>query len=133
MTGRVVIRYSECFKRQVVEDLERGRFASVNQARAHYGIGGAPTVGKWLRRFGKNELIGKVVRVEKLDEADRIRELQRRVAELERALGQTQAEKLLNEAYLEQACERLGEPVAGFKKKSGGKRCIGPGRGGAGR
>jgi transposase len=133
MRDQVVIRYSESFKRQVVEDLERGRFRTKMAAQEHYGIKGNGTVRRWVSRLGKNELLGKVVRVEKPDEADRIRALQRRVAELERALGQTQAEKLLNQAYLELACERLGEPVEAFKKKGVGKRCTGPGGEDAGR
>lgn len=121
MSGRVLLRYSENFKREVVRELEEGRFGSMMEARAHYGIGGMSTLSKWLKRFGKNELLGKVVRVEKPGEADQMRELKRKVLELERALGQTQAERLLNEAYLKIACERLGEEVEAFKKKSDGK------------
>ena len=133
MTGRVTIRYSECFKRQVVGDLEAGRFGTIGQAQEHYGIRGQGTVAYWLRKLGRNALIGKVVRVQKFDEADEIRKLKAQVGELERALGRTQAEKLLNEAYLEMACERLGEPVAAFKKKGVGKGCIGPGKAEGGR
>ena len=121
MTQRVVWRYSENFKREVVRELEEGRFASMSEAQEHYGIGNSSTVAGWLKRFGKNHLLGKVVRVEKPGETDLVRELQRKVKELERALGQTQAEKLLNEAYLKIACARLGEEVEAFKKKRGGK------------
>ena len=108
--------YSECFKRQVVTDLESGRFASMQAARTHYGIGGSSTVNKWMRRYGRNELLPKVVRVEKPDEADRCLQLKRRVEELERALGRTQAENLLNQQYLKLACERMGTEVDCFKK-----------------
>ena len=31
MRIRVIKRYSECFKRQVVEELENGRFASIKR------------------------------------------------------------------------------------------------------
>ena len=122
MRGRIVRRYSSCFKRQVVEDLENGRFESLEAARHHYGIGGHRTIQRWLRQYGKNHLQAKVVRVEKPDEADRIRELKRRIADLEQALGQTQAENVLNAAYLKLACEQLGEEVEKFKKKSAGRR-----------
>ena len=40
MRQRTVIRYSSCFKRQVVEDIENGRFASIAEANGHYGING---------------------------------------------------------------------------------------------
>lgn len=126
MRTRVVFRYSESFKRQVVSDLEAGRFSSVEAARAHHGIKGTMTVRKWIARLGKNHLLAKVVRVEKPDEAGRVLGLRREIAQLQKALGQTQAQSLLNESYLELACQRLGLEVEAFKKKSAGKRCIDP-------
>jgi transposase-like protein len=126
MGERVILRYSECFKRQVVSDLESGRFGSVGEVRRHYQITGTRTVKHWLLRYGKSHLMAKVVRVEKPDEADRVLELRRQVAALQRALGQTQAENLLHAEYLKLACQRLGEEVEGFKKKCDGKPSTGP-------
>ncbi len=125
MLDRVVYQYSECFKREVVEALAAGRFGSVYAAQVHYGIKGACTIGRWLRRYQRHDLQAKVVRVEKPDEADRIRELQRQVAQLQRALGQTQAENLLHAELLKMACGRLGEEVEAFKKKHVGRPCTG--------
>ena len=124
MAGRRVIRYSVCFKRQVVSDLESGRLPSIEAARSHYGIGGSGTIRRWLGQLGKNHLQAKVVRVERPDEADQIRDLKRRIADLERALGRTQAENVLHAEYLKQACAALGQDVASFKKKSAGSRCT---------
>lgn len=117
MTRRVVMRYSLCFKRQVVEDLETGRLDSIEAARRHYGIGGSDTIQRWLRKYGKNHLLGKVVIVQKPDEKDQIRELRRQVAELQRVLGQTQTENVLNAEFLKIACEELGCDLEAFKKK----------------
>ena len=125
MSGRIIFRYSDCFKRQVVDDLENGRFSSIQAACEHYGIPGKSTVPNWLRRYGMNHLRAKVVRVEKPDEADQIRELRRQVAQLQRALGQTQAENVLNAEFLKLACERLGQEVEAFKKKHDGKPSTG--------
>ena len=121
----VIVRYSECFKREVMEALESGRCASVHEAQVHFGIGGSATIARWLKRMGRNDLRTKVVRVEKPDEADRIGELRKQVAKLERALGQTQAQNLLHEELLKRACQRLGEDVESFKKKSAGVPCTG--------
>lgn len=126
MQERIIRRYSECFKRQVVGELESGRFASIWAVRFHYEIGGAMTVNRWLARYGKNHLLAKVVRVEQPGEADRIAEFKRQVAQLQRALGQTQAENLLNAEYFRLACERLGEAPESFKKKCAGKPSIEP-------
>ena len=49
MQQRLVIRYSMSFKRQVVSELESGRFDSIGQANEHYGIAGAETIRSWLR------------------------------------------------------------------------------------
>jgi transposase-like protein len=114
------------FKQQVVGDLESGRFSSILAARAHYGIGGASTIRRWLARYGWNHLIPKVVRVETLDEAERMRELQRRIRDLEQALGRTQLERMLDESYLRLACEALGTDMGSFKKKAGTPRCTTP-------
>ena len=126
MQQRIVRRYSACFKQQVVADLENGRFGSIQAAREHYGIAGSMTIQKWLKRYGKNHLCGKVMRVEKPDEADRIRQLKREIAQLQQALGRTQAENVLNAEYLKLACEEMGQDVERFKKKSGGGRSTKP-------
>ncbi len=54
MQERIILRYSACFKQQVVSDLENGRFASIQAARDHYGIGGTTTIQRWLKGLGKN-------------------------------------------------------------------------------
>jgi transposase-like protein len=126
MEQRIVRRYSSCFKQQVVTDLESGRLSSLEAAREHYGIGGAQTIHRWLRRYGKNHLLPKVVRVEKPDEADRLAALQRQVAELERALGRTQAQSVLNAEFLKLACQQLGVDPEEFKKKVAGEPSTPP-------
>lgn len=125
MRERVVYRYSACFKREVVAALESGRFGSAERVRVHFGIKSSATIGQWLRQLGRSDLQVKVVRVEKPGEADRIGELQRQVAQLQRALGQTQAENLLHAELLKTACQRLGQDVASFKKKNAGSLSSG--------
>ena len=126
MRDRVQVRYSACFKQQVIQELESGRFASIGAARRHYGIGGATTIGKWLGRYGRNHLRGKVVIVQTPNEVDQLKALRQQVAALERALGRTQAQSVMNRSYLELACEELGQDVESFTKKHDGRRCIEP-------
>jgi transposase-like protein len=106
--------------------LESGRFDSIGAAQRHYEIGGSNTISKWLRRFGKAHLQPKVIRVQKPNEAEQLGQLRRWIAELERALGQTQAQNVLNAEYLQQACAQLGEEVEAFKKS---EMASGPRRG----
>ncbi len=118
MKQKTVYRYSMSFKQQVIEQLEAGRFSSINEAKEHFGIRGGYTIQSWLRKYGRNHLCPKVVRVEKPDEKNQIRELKKQIRQLKEALGQTQAEKVLGQAFLEIACEKLGEEVDEFKKKA---------------
>jgi transposase-like protein len=126
MRDRIIKRYSVSFKMRVISELESGRFESIEAARRHYEIGGSTTIQKWLSRHGKNHLQGKVVRVEVPNERDRIRELKKRIAELEQVLGRTQAENMLNATFLELACQELGRQVDDFKKKAGGSQSTPP-------
>ncbi len=119
MNQRIVVRYSMSFKHQVVEELESGRFSSITQANEHYGIAGAGTIRNWLVRYGRNHLCAKVVRVEKPNEKDKILELKKQIRQLKEALGQTQAENVINQEFLKIACEEMGKDVESFKKKAG--------------
>jgi transposase-like protein len=120
---RPVIRYSEAFKLQVVRDLETGRFQSPFEAGREYGIAGQGTVAYWVRRYGKNHLLRKVVRVETRDEVSEIKQLRRRVRELEAGLADAHLDLKLEKAYTQIACEVAGiKDVEGFKKKHGGAR-----------
>ena len=125
MGERVVYQYSAAFKQEVVSALESGRFVSAEAVRRHYGIKSTATIGNWLRKLGRLDLTVKVVRVEKPNERDRVRELERQVAQLQRALGQTQAQNLLHEELLKRACGLLGQEVETFKKKNAGESSTG--------
>ena len=122
MNQRVIVRYSIGFKLQVVDQLESGRFSSICEAKDHYGISGADTIQRWLRKYGRNELCPKVVRVEKPNEKNQILELKKQIRQLKEALGQTQAENVINQEFLKIACEEMGQDVDAFKKKADTKR-----------
>jgi transposase len=118
-----VMRYSEAFKMQVVRELEQGRFKSPWEAGRAYGVKSTDTVARWVRQFGKNHLLGKLVRVMKANEETEVKALRKRVRELERALADAHLDLKLEAAYVELACEAAGvEDVAEFKKKHAGVR-----------
>lgn len=123
MKQRAEIRYSEAFKLQVVRELEQGRFGSAGAAGRAYGVNGAETVANWIRRYGKDHLLRKAIRVMKADEQAEVKAMRQRVRELERALADAHIDLKLEEAYVELACEAAGiEDVAEFKKKHAGGR-----------
>ena len=125
MDRREVRRYSEAFKLQVVRELEQGRFKSAAEAGRAYGVKGCLTVVRWVRRYGKDHLLGKMVWVMKADEETEVKALRKRVRELERALADAHLDLKLEAAYVKLACEAAGvEDVAEFKKNTlgGSKR-----------
>lgn len=114
----IVLKYSEAFKRQVVSELESGKFTSQRELMAAYDIRGNATISRWLRKYGKNHLLPKVIRVETKDEKDQVKALKQQIKDLEKALAKMTVKNVLNEAYFEIVCERSGiTDIEAMKKK----------------
>jgi len=116
--GRSYVRYSEAFKRQVVAELEDGKFSSIGEANRVYGIRGATTVPQWVRKYGSEGILPKKVKIETLKERDELKEARKRIRHLEAALSDAHIDCSLGDSYLKIACERLGIDVSDFKKKN---------------
>ncbi len=112
------VRYSEAFKHQVVSEVEAGKFSGPFAAARAYGIRGRDTVSRWLRKYGRSDLMPRRMTITTMAEQDEKKALQKRVRDLEKALADTHMKELLGEAYLELACKRLGQEVEEFKKKA---------------
>ena len=111
-------RYSEAFKRQVLDEIARGKFISIHQAGISYRLGIA-TVSRWIREQGREELLPKRIRIETMEERGELKESQKRIRELEAALADALMDRYLGEAFLEIACEKLKTTPEELKKKSG--------------
>ena len=101
------IRYSNCFKLQVVEDIEK-RGLSINSCRLKYGISGGATIQKWIKSFGKHHLLNKIVRVETREETDELKRLRKEVAALKAAYAELSLHHKCSEAVIEVADEMFG-------------------------
>ena len=97
-------RYSDCFKLQVVEEIENNGL-TMEDCRRKYGITGGDTIHKWLRKYGKHHLLNKIVRVETREEID---ELKRLRAE-NKALKEAYAELALHHKCSEKVIEVADE------------------------
>lgn len=113
------LRYSQAFKKQVVEEIAAGKFGTAGQARKAYGIGGPDTVPRWLHQFGRTDLLPKRIRIETMKERDELKESRKRIRELEAALSDAHMDRCLEHAFLEIACEKLKTTPEDLKKKSG--------------
>lgn len=92
-------RYSEAFRRQVVKEYESGE--NIPTLQKKYGIGGFDTIRDWIEKYGREGLRFETVHIQTADEAKQVRELEKRVKELEQALGKVTLEKLKLEATLD--------------------------------
>lgn len=93
-------RYSEAFRRMIVLEYESG--ISISSLQTKYGIGGMETIPRWIDRYGKPGVRTKLVRIQTTEEANRVGELEKRVEELEQALGKVTLEKLKLESIVEE-------------------------------
>ena len=113
----VSIRYSEAFKLQAIEALASGKLKCISEVCAAYGVKGHGTVKRWLTKYGREDLLTKLIRIESVTERDEKRELKKRVKDLETALADAHIDCSLERAFLEISCERLGVDIDVFKKK----------------
>lgn len=120
MKRKTIIRYSEAFKLEVISKYEEGKMTQ-REICSHYGINGAETLNKWLRKYGKYNLINRVVRVEKPDEKSRLKSLQEENKKLKQALADAYLRKITAESTLEVAAEMMGLTLDELKKKLGEK------------
>ena len=119
------VRYSISFQQKVVREIEEEGL-HIEQVRRRYSIKGSETVQKWVRKFGKDHLLKKVVRIETLDEKDRIKQLEQEIKKLKMALADSVlAQKCLevvideaNKEYRTDLKKNFGDPPsAGSGKK----------------
>lgn len=111
----ITVRYSISFKQKVVREIEEGLL--IREAQRRYEIKGGSTIQAWIKKFGKNHLLNKIVRVEVKGEKDRLKELEAEVKKLKIALADATLAKdaletlidIVNEHYDTDVKKNLGE------------------------
>lgn len=123
-----IYRYSEAFKLKVISEIESGKF-SIAKASRIYDIKGGSTINRWIKKYSKNHLVSKVVRVEMRDEKDKLKQLASEKQELETALAQAHLKILALESLVESTEEhykidlkKIFGQGASKKQSSKGKR-----------
>lgn len=116
-TRRKIIRYSESFKQQVIDELESGEY-DIPTLRSRYGIRGTGTIQRWARKYGRFNSLPKVIRVEKPNEREEIRALRAEIKRLKEALADQLLDKVIAESTLEVICEQRGWDIEEIKKKA---------------
>mgnify|MGYP001555537938 FL=1 len=109
-------RFSESFKRKKVKDIELGKVRVAQICKA-YQVS-ATAVYKWIDKFGSRTKAERII-VESKSDTQKIIALQKRIAELERMVGQKEIELTFNKKMIEIAEEKFGIEI---KKKPSTKQ-----------
>lgn len=95
-------RYSISFQQRVVKEIEEdGILISVMQRR--YDIRGGETIQRWIRKFGKTHLLNQIIRIETMEEKDRIKQLEEEIKRLKLALADSLLAKDCLEVVIDEA------------------------------
>jgi transposase-like protein len=111
-----IFRYSLSFKQHVIREIEEDGIP-LETARRKYGIKGMETIQKWLRKFGKTHLLNQVIRIETMEEKDRVKYLEEEIKKLKLAL----ADSFLAQRSLEVVIEEANKEYKTDLKKSFGE------------
>ena len=117
-----VIRYSRGFKIKLVRETEEGG-NNPHQVGRKYGVKGS-SVMRWVREFGSGKH-GKVIRVEKADEVNETARLRQELRRVKEALADAHVALAVEKAYVDLACEQMGQSPEKWRKKQDGRPRIG--------
>ena len=104
--------FSEALKKKVVKDIESGK-ATVLQASREYSVS-FQAIYQWLNKYSRHLQSSKRIVVEMKGESYKTRELEKRIQELEAALGRKQLEVDFLNKMIELGSEQVGVDI---KKK----------------
>ena len=97
-----MVRYGEGFKREVVALYEKG--GSASGLSRLYGIGGSMTIQKWAWKYGRRARVG-IEHIRSITDVDKMKQLEREKAELQRQLGKAHMKLQFYEELVEVAEE----------------------------
>ena len=117
-----VIRYSRGFKVKLVREAEEEGNCPYQVSRK-YRVG-TSTMMRWIRRYGSGKH-GKVIRVEKADEVNEAARLRKELRTVKEALADAHVALAVEKAYVDLACEQMGQSPEGWRKKQDGRPRIG--------
>lgn len=113
-----VIRYSHGFKIKLVRETEEEGNSPYQVGRKYRVKGG--TVMRWVREYGSGKH-GKVIRVERSDEINELTRLRRELRTVKDALADAHVALAVEKAYVDLACEQLGQQPEDWRKKQDGR------------
>ena len=119
---RTTRRYSEEFKRKIVNDFSRGRFSVTELSKLHNLED--RTIYRWINKYSDQSGLIEIVEMKK-SSTQRVKDMESRIKELERAVGQKQLYIDYLEKMMEIAKEDMGVDI---KKNYDTPQSVGSGK-----
>ena len=113
-----VLRYSDAFKRNIVEKVAQGIYATLGEAQRKNGIRGHGTLVYWIKKYGREDILPKRIKVETMNEIDELKVLRKQNKELKAALADAHMDWCISSALLDIACEEMGTTAEALKKNT---------------
>ena len=121
---KTTIRYSISFKQMVIKELEQG--INMRALRRKYDIRGGATIQQWIKLYGKQHLLNKIIKVETMDERDRLKQLEADNNKLKMALADAYMAKdclegvirMANQEYKTDLKKNFGDQLPESLKKT---------------
>ena len=121
---KTTIRYSISFKQMVIKELEQG--INMRALRRKYDIRGGATIQQWIKLYGKQHLLNKIIKVETMDERDRLKQLEADNKKLKMALADAYMAKdclegvirMANQEYKTDLKKNFGDQLPESLKKT---------------
>lgn len=116
MERKLIKRYSQALKQQVVREYESG--ASVYSLLNKYGISGHNTIKRWVEKHGREAYRSGIVMIQSQEDQLEVKAMKARISELESALAESVLDGRLLNTTLEVASRELKVDL----KKTFGKK-----------
>jgi len=121
---KTTIRYSISFKQMVIREVEQG--INMEALRRKYDIRGGATIQQWIKLYGKHHLLNKIIKVETMDERDRLKQLEADNKKLKMALADAYMAKdclegvirMANQEYKTDLKKNFGDQLPESLKKN---------------
>ena len=97
MVEKIIKRYSMAFKKQVVQEYEQG--AAITALHRKYGIPPGSTIKRWITQYSREGVRHKMIHIQRPEEQEQVKELQARVAELEKLVAQLSLDRCWKAAW----------------------------------
>lgn len=115
-TQKKTVRYSESFKLEIIRYIEEEGY-SINDIKKRYDIKGGQTVQSWIKKYGKNQLLNKIIKVQTMKEIDELKRLREENKALKLAYAELSLEHKCSEKVIELADEMFGMDLKKYESE----------------